>query len=205
MNTAFPRVGRLSHGYKPTQVDAFLEQVEAGLSAGRLTSRTTAAAIRKAAFDLVLRGYDCASVDAALDGLEVRALAVEARVRAEVSGELSARAAPASGPPRSAPPTAELDSEAAHLRRRLGEPTGSRFPHTGRLRRGYSVSGVDALLDRLSGPLQATPGIEADAVRRSVFRPQRGGYDEDAVDDYLDRVVDVLMRRAVGVGPRPGP
>jgi DivIVA domain-containing protein len=32
-------------------------------------------------------------------------------------------------------------------------------------------------------------------VRTSVFRPKRGGYDEDDVDDYLDRVVDLLLRR----------
>jgi DivIVA domain-containing protein len=62
---------------------------------------------------------------------------------------------------------------------------------------------VDALLDTLDDSLSGAspPGEEADAVlgpdavRESVFRPRRGGYDEDEVDDYLDRVVDLLLRR----------
>jgi DivIVA domain-containing protein len=57
------------------------------------------------------------------------------------------------------------------------------------------VDDVDDLLDAIAGPLIGEPGPGAQAVRTSVFRPKRGGYDEDAVDDYLDRVVELFLRR----------
>jgi DivIVA domain-containing protein len=85
MTDQFPRVGRLSRGYARRQVDTYLARVETAHASGRLTSRTTAAAIRRAAFDLVLHGYQPAAVDAALDELEQQALALDAAARGDRS------------------------------------------------------------------------------------------------------------------------
>ena len=175
----FPRVRRLARGYAVRQVDGYLERVERALAGGRIETGTSAAAIRRAAFDLVRGGYDPAAVDAALDELEERALAVEAEIGAGPAGR-------------------QLASEVGALRARADARRGARFPRTGWLRRGYQPEGVDALLDAIAAALDGTGGgLDADAVRRSVFRPRRGGYDEDSVDNYLDRVVDVLLRRAL--------
>ncbi|MDP9418125.1 MAG: DivIVA domain-containing protein, partial [Actinomycetota bacterium] len=54
---------------------------------------------------------------------------------------------------------------------------------------------VDDFLDALAGSLAGRSGPDVDAVRTAVFPAGRGGYDEDEVDDFLDRVVDVLLRR----------
>ena len=179
MSGRFPRVGRLSHGYAVRQVDAYLTGVEGALDAGPLTNRTSAAAIRRAAFDLVLHGYSPMAVDEALDRLEERALELEHS--AADSGAL--------------PVTHDVWAEAASLRGRLERPPGERFRRAGRLVRGYRPADVDALLDALDGPLSGGPGVGADEVRLTTFGARRGGYDEDEVDDYLDRVVDVLLRR----------
>jgi DivIVA domain-containing protein len=188
MSDRFPRVGRLSHGYAVRQVDAYLARVESSLQAGGGAPRTTAASIRRAAFDLVLHGYQPMAVDRVLDRLEERALELERAGSAAPDG---------------APVGHDLGAEAAALRTRIGQPNGERFRTTGMLTRGYRQADVDALLDKLGVSLsgESLSGEDADAVvgpdtvRESVFRPRRGGYDEDEVDDYLDRVVDLLLRR----------
>ena len=179
MSGRFPRVSRLSHGYAARQVDAYLNRVEAALDAGVPSGHASAAAIRRAAFDLVLHGYAPMAVDEALDRLEERALELE-------------RAATESG---ALPVAHDVWAEAASLGGRLERPRGERFRMAGRLVRGYRPADVDALLDALAGPLGGGPGVGADEVRRTTFGARRGGYDEDEVDDYLDRVVDVLLRR----------
>jgi DivIVA domain-containing protein len=139
MSERFPRVGRLSRGYARRQVDGYISRVEAGLESGRMTSRTTPSAIRRAAFDLVLHGYSPAAVDAALDDLEQRALALEATTGEPVQ-------------------EFELASEAGVLRDRATGPYGARFRRAGALRRGYDVDDVDDLLDTLVSPLRGEPG-----------------------------------------------
>jgi 23S rRNA (adenine2503-C2)-methyltransferase len=187
MSDRFPRVGRLSHGYAVRQVDAYLARVESSLQAGGGSPRTTAASIRRAAFDLVLtatsrwRGPGPGPAGGA--GTRARAR------RVGRPGRCTRRARPR--------------AEAAALRTRIGQPNGERFRTTGMLTRGYRQADVDALLDKLGVSLsgESPSGEDADAVvgpdtvRESVFRPRRGGYDEDEVDDYLDRVVDLLLRR----------
>jgi DivIVA domain-containing protein len=68
-----------------------------------------------------------------------------------------------------------------------------RFPRAGTLRRGYDVDDVDDFVDHALAALQGTETITVEQVRAAAFRPRRGGYQEDAVDDMLDRVVELLL------------
>ena len=183
----YPRVRRWRKGYHRGQVDAFVSNVEVSLSG--MIPMPTATDIRRAGFELRRGGYDTAAVDAALDDLESRVLAVQ---------RLSAgrRARPDPG------------ADAAVLREELSGPYMQRFPRSGFLRRGYDLDDVDEFVDRVLGALDGdgveAPPMTVDDVRAVVFRPRRGGYREDAVDDALDHVVEHLMLhqpRQGAVGP----
>jgi DivIVA domain-containing protein len=83
-----------------------------------------------------------------------------------------------------------------------------RFPRAGFLRRGYDLDDVDDFTDRVRVALDGDESVghpmAVDEVRAAVFRPRRGGYREDAVDDALDHVVEHLMLhkpREGAVGP----
>ncbi len=169
----FPRAGRFGKGYQPAQVDAFCDLVERSLGRG---GGVAPERIRKAGFDLVRGGYDVEAVDAQLDALESRAVEVEDLL---VGSERRAAAARES-----------LDA----LREAFRRPPGERFPRTPLLRRGYDPDDVDAFTASLASTLAGEDGPGVEAVRAVLFRPRHGGYDEDAVDDCLDRVVDVLLR-----------
>ena len=179
----YPRVRRWRKGYHRGQVDAFVSNVEVSLSG--MIPMPTATDIRRAGFELRRGGYDTAAVDAALDDLESRVLAVQ---------RLSAgrRGRPDPG------------ADAAVLREELAGSYMQRFPRSGFLRRGYDLDDVDYFVDRVLVVLdagdEAGPQLAVDDVRAVVFRPRRGGYREDAVDDALDHVVEHLMLHA----PREG-
>lgn len=172
MHDRFPRVGRFRRGYHPRQVEAFLNQVEVSLS-GMFPPPTTSE-IRQVGFELVRHGYDTQAVDLALDALE------------EKVHSLQGRSTGRRGRP---DPAGEVD----FLRNELATPYMRRFPRAGALHRGYAVDDVDAFVDRVLASFDATSPLPLDDVRRVQFRPQRGGYLEDAVDDMLDRVVEVLL------------
>ncbi len=175
----FPRAGALFSGYSMPQVDAFFARVEAVLGA-REGEPVRAADIRRVGFDMVRNGYDVHAVDTALDRLEQRAL--------EWERDNSADRGPAD---------ATLTRQVEALRSVLSRAPRERFPRAAGLRRGYSVVEVDAYCDRLTPVLDGLRGPGVRGVRTAVFRPQRGGYAEPAVDEALDRVVDMLLRRAV--------
>jgi DivIVA domain-containing protein len=172
----YPRVSRWRKGYHRRQVDAFVSNVEVSLSG--MTPMPTATDIRRAGFELRRGGYDTKAVDTALDELESRVLAVQ-RMSA---GRRSRR-----------DPTAD----AAVLRDELSGPYMRRFPRAAALRRGYDLDDVDDFVDRVLGAFQdeGPDGhpLAVDDVRSVVFRPRRGGYREDAVDDALDHVVEHLL------------
>ena len=79
------------------------------------------------------------------------------------------------------------------------------------LRRGYDLDEVDDFVDlvlvRLDAPNNKAAlnndneaiELTVEDVRAAGFKPRRGGYAEHAVDETLDRVVEVLLvqRRAV--------
>ena len=184
----YPRVRRWRKGYHRGQVDAFVSNVEVSLSG--MIPMPTATDIRRAGFELRRGGYDTSAVDAALDDLEGRVLAVQ-RLSAGRRGRT------------------DPGADAEVLREELSGPYMQRFPRSGFLRRGYDLDDVDDFLDRvlvaLDGDESAGQPLAVDDVRAVVFRPRRGGYREDAVDDALDHVVEHLMlhQPREGVGPQP--
>lgn len=110
------------------------------------------------------------------------------------SGGLRAAPAAGSGQPadhgQSANATAPADwnealRERGELLQLLREPVGQRFARCGRLSRGYRVEDVDRFVDTVGASIRT---IQPEAVRSVQFGDARGGYDEDAVDAWLDRV-----------------
>jgi len=175
----FPRTGRLHKGYHRKQVDHFLNHVELALSGAM--PPPTAAEVREAGFELVRGGYVTSDVDHALDALEERVL------DAQTAGRRG-RSDPA--------------SEVAFLRGELSAPYMQRFPRARGFRRGYDIDDVDTFIDQVIAALDVTdpaahgPGssrVSVDVVRSAPFRSRRGGYREDAVDQMLDRVVELLL------------
>ena len=177
-------MSRLRKGYHRHQVDAFLNQVEVSLSG--VFPAPTAAQIRQAGFEMVHGGYDTQAVDAALDQLEERVL-----VRQGATGGRRGRV--------------DVAGEAAFLREELAAPYMKRFPRASALRRGYDVDDVDEFLDLVLAALDGTATLTVEDVRSAPFRPRRGGYAEDAVDDTLDRVVELMLLQAESARDRPDP
>lgn len=169
---SFDRVSRLARGYRPEQVDAFLARVE-GLE-------VDAAQVRTAGFDLVRGGYRIEVVDDALD-----------RVEDELVGAERDRARSDLGESRF---LTSVTNQAQVLRVRLARQHGDRFARAAAWSSGYEVADVDVLCDQLSDYLDGDQAVTVDAVRGAVFRTRRGsrGYDEGAVDAFLDRVVAVI-------------
>ena len=175
MSDRFPRVRRRHKGYHPRQVDAFLNHIEVSLSG--VFPPPTATDVRRAGFELVHGGYDTEAVDAALDALEERVLVLQAAMAGR-RGRV------------------DLQGEAEFLRNELATPYMKRFPRAGALHRGYDMDDVDDFIDRVVSALDGQVELSVEEVRTAPFRPRRGGYVEDAVDETLDRVVELLMLKA---------
>jgi DivIVA domain-containing protein len=175
----FPRVRRVRRGYHCKQVETFFSRVRLAESGGR--EPLEPADVRHVGFELVRHGYAPGAVDARLDEVEERLLAA-----ADTGGGRRGRSGPA--------------SDLEFLQAQLDTPYMRRFPRTGWLRRGYRLDDVDEFLDQVAGALAADGTVTVEDVRRVAFRPKRGGYDESAVDDTLDRVVEalILKRRTAG-------
>jgi DivIVA domain-containing protein len=175
----FPRVQGLSKGYDRKQVNAFL--IRADLALQGAVPTVTATEIRQAGFELVRRGYDVGAVDEVLDEMELQAVLLAAATSRR------GRVDPV--------------AEAAFLRKELSAPYMRRFPRVRFPRRGYDLDDVDDFLDRVCTALDAavesaalnTGGMTVAEVRTVAFRPKRGGYAEDAVDETLDRVVEMML------------
>ena len=187
-HTRFPRVGRWRRGYRPRQVEHFLDRVETALTGQGIVAEVSAAEVRRVGFDLVRHGYDPRDVDAALEQLELRVLEHEAK-------------------PVGRRGTVDPFREAAFLSQELGHPYRHRFPRAARLRRGYDVDDVDDFTDRVLATLQGSERLTHDEVRSAVFARRRHGYDEDAVDELLDRVIEFLLQPGTSdvLPPEPGP
>jgi DivIVA domain-containing protein len=182
----FRRVGRLHKGYHCRQVDAFLNHVEVSL--GGVFPPPTASEVRQAGFELVHHGYDVAEVDAHLDQLEEKVVVAQ-------------------GVPSGRRGKADPGSDAAYLREQLSGAYMKRFPRAGMLHRGYQVDDVDDFVDRVVGALDGEGSLALEEVRQVPFRPKRGGYREDAVDEAMDRVIEhlLLVRRLGAPTPPPQP
>ena len=175
--TALPRETRFRKGYDPVQVDRFLARVRAALDGEPGAPRLTGADVRRVGFPLVRGGYVVAAVDSHLDDVEERV------VRAD-----------------GASPVGSAPARPALLAEVLSGARGRRFPRVRWWHGGYSRREVDAFLDGVVAALTGGPrgsGLDPAAVRQAVFHLRRGGYDETAVDDALDLIVDLLLRRRV--------
>ena len=186
----FRRARRFGKGYHRKQVEEFVAHADLAL-AGAL-SGVTATDIRRAGFELVHQGYDVEEVDAALDEMELQAVILQG-----TTASRRARPDPA--------------GDAAFLRKELSVPYMHRFPRVRFMRRGYDIDDVDEFLDRVCAGLDAAlasdppgevSGLEVVDVRTVAFRPRRGGYIEDAVDETLDRVVEMMLLMRAGPGVR---
>lgn len=175
----FPRVRRVRRGYHCKQVEAFLGEV--AMSINGQAPPMAASDIRRAGFELVRHGYAIGAVDAHLDSLEERVLALQS-----ATGGRRGRIEPG--------------QDERVLRDELDAPYMRRFPRAGALRRGYEIDAVDEFVDRVTAALAGTGEVTVQDARAVSFSSKRGGYDENAVDDTLDRVVEVLLvkRRAEG-------
>lgn len=186
----FHRAPRLRKGYSRKQVDEFVARVDLALQGA--VPGVTATDIRRVGFELVRGGYDVDEVDAALDGMELDA------VQLGMTTSRRGRVDPV--------------SEAAFVRQELAAPYMQRFPRVRFLRRGYDIDDVDDFLDRVrvaldraigTEPKGDDSGLDVAEVRMVAFRPRRGGYAEDAVDETLDRVVEMmLLMQAAPPAPR---
>lgn len=172
MTDRFPRVRRWRRGYHRRQVEVFFNQVEVALSG--VLPPPSAAEIRRVGFELVHGGYDTAVVDAALDSLEERAVAIGHRLSGR-RGRI------------------DTAGEVAFLREEMSAAYMKRLPRAGTLHRGYHVDEVDDFLDQVLKTLDGQGSLTVDKVRTMAFRPRLGGYAEEAVDDLLDRVVELLL------------
>lgn len=180
----FQRVRRFAKGYDRKQVDAFLVRADLALQ-GALPS-VTASEIRQAGFELVRRGYQVEAVDEVLDEMELQAVLLAAATSRR------GRVDPV--------------AEAEFLRKELSAPYMRRFPRVRFPRRGYDLDDVDEFVDRVCTALDAavasvaadTGGLTVAEVRTVAFRPKRGGYSEDAVDEALDRVVEMMLLMEAG-------
>jgi DivIVA domain-containing protein len=174
---AFPRLG-----YDREQVEEFLAGVRAAYERPAIDPNGLAPLdIRKAAFDLEIRGYSPAAVDAALDRLEE---ALAARIRQQfihANGQEGWNS--------------QLAMRAEVLYGRLRRPAGQRFSRPRGIGRGYKAKSVDALLDRITAFFDRGEPLTAADLRTATFSRVRKGraYREAQVDAYLARAVDILL------------
>lgn len=195
--TAFARVDRAALGYAPRQVDRFLARVPVGRTAGRddagdtgdtgdtgntgNTGGLASSEVRTIVFDPARGGYDPQAVDAELDRIE------DGLARNERDRVIAARGADVW--------LHELEETVAVLHRRLRRGPGKRFRRPAKERtRSYDVGDVDSLCEEILQYLDHDAPLGVDDVRGAVFREARGvdGYEENQVDAFLDRVIDLL-------------
>lgn len=174
----FPEVAGRDKGYEKRAVDAFLGHAR-GAFESQATVVMTADDVRQVAFPLVKRGYDVASVDAALGRIED---AFAARERAARISAVGAQA------------WVERARETAQvILDRLSRPRRQRFRRAGILRYGYRMDEVDLVSDKLVRFFERGDAVTPEQVRAAAFRMQRNGYAEEQVDALFDAVVEVML------------
>lgn len=182
----FPRCAERDWGYDPAPVDALLGAVAETLRGSRHESSrgepVTSQQVRAAAFNRARGGYRPLDVDEALDAAEDALAAAERERFLAIHGPEAWQH--------------HLDELARLLRGRLDRPRTQRFRRPSRPRAaGYSAAHVDVLCELVAARLEGSGGLRADAVRRAVFPAAQGErcYEEQQVDAFLDRVVQLLL------------
>jgi DivIVA domain-containing protein len=179
---SFERVQRSEYGYNAKQVDQFLQRARVSLETPKAAIDAIGSAdVRAVSFDPVKGGYSAAVVDAALDRLE------DAFARRERDELIAASGEEAW--------LRDIGQLSGILRGRLHRPDGDRFRRPSKKKvRSYNTRDVDNLCHDLIGYLEQDKPLSVDNVRRAVFRPAMGqdGYEENQVDAFLDRVVELM-------------
>lgn len=167
-------IGMTARGYDPRQVRELVWRIDQALS-GRIPHAVTASDVSSTTFDLVLDGYDPAGVDTVLS---------------EMIRQLRSLPPPTKAPQAAPAPTQAMDRYArVELLRRCWELRGKRFRRF-RFGRGYRITEVDDFTDFVAA--RYGNGMSAKDAREVEFGQQWRGYDESAVDDWLDAVEDLL-------------
>ena len=178
----FKEVSKTKYGYDPSQVEDFIALARRQFENPKLAV-LNAAMVRENQFELVKGGYQIAQVDAGIDQLE-DALAKRELHRARVQlGEHMM--------------TQRLERFVASLHGRLSLKKGNRFSHRTLLLRGYSRREVDRFCAAVAAHLSGEKTMSVGDVRNTVFSAKRGGYAENEVDAFIDRVVEVLQLEKV--------
>lgn len=175
VKTSFPPAKK-GRGYRPEEVDAFLERARASYDGAE---GLTSADIRATSFGLVRKGYSTAHVDAALERLEDAFASRERERRVDEAGREEW--------------IAEATTTAQVLLNRLTRPEGERFRRVSILASGYDRAEVDAFADVVARYFTDGAPLSIERVRTVVFRQRKGGYDEAQVDAVLDAVVETML------------
>ncbi len=173
----FPQTSGRTKGYEKQAVDDFLQRARRAFEGS--DDAITAADVRGAAFPLVRKGYDVASVDHALGRIED---AFAAREREQAVSHVGTREW-----------VGRTKESAQEILNRLTRPAGHRFDRVGALHYGYRIDEVDLVAEKIARYLERGDAVTVEQVRSVAFRMQRGGYRELQVDAVLDAVVEVML------------
>jgi len=172
----FPNAKPKKLGYQPQQVDEF---IAAAREQYNLNQDGAGLEIRYREFGLVKGGYSVSAVDAALDRLDETFTARRNLELLTIGGHEA------------------LLERANNIRialvGRLERPQKQRFQSTGFVLRGYSKREVDQFLTAVGSHIESRTSLSLDAVRKVLFNAKRGGYAENQVDAFIDRVVELLQ------------
>ncbi len=165
------------HGYSVEQVDAFVEMARQQYEKpeGYLLASER---VRETEFDLVRGGYDVIEVDSALDRIEDVLADRELKRKRESRGEHAL--------------VDQLQRTSEIVKTRAERPKKKRFERVSWPARGYNRKQVDVLCNLVLEHLVNSEPLTMSEVRRIVFSAQRGGYAENQVDAFIDRVIQIL-------------
>ena len=177
MPNQFPLVSKSKFGYDPAQVEAFVSMAREQYDhpEGYMLA---AEQIRETEFDMVKGGYEVDKVDAALDRIEDALADREIARKREQRGNYAIED--------------QLERVTELVRGRIDRPKGKRFSRAKWPSRAYNRKQVDKLCNLIIEHLVNHEELLMAEVRRTVFTAQRGGYAENQVDAFIDRVIQIL-------------
>jgi DivIVA domain-containing protein len=166
-----------NHGYSVEQVDAFIEMARQQYERpeGFLLASER---VRETEFDLVRGGYNVIEVDSALDRIEDALADRELKRKRDSRGEHAL--------------ADQLERTSEIVKARAERPKKKRFERVSWPARGYNRKQVDVLCNLVLEHVVNSEPLTMSEVRRIVFSAQRGGYAENQVDAFIDRVIQIL-------------
>ena len=177
MNSQLPKVKGRRYGYDQQQVDSFISMARQQYE-NPVSHLLTAERIRETEFDLVRGGYQVSAVDSALDRIE------DALADREIQRKIESRGVESV--------TDLLGRLREIVQTRAERPKRKRFELVTWPSRGYSKREVDKLCNLILEHIINEEQLTMAEVRRIVFSARRGGYAENQVDAFIDRVVQIL-------------